>query len=161
MIELRVVGVPAPQGSKSAFVRGGKVVTLEGKGAGRQRFTDWRQAVATAARDYVLEHPQEAISEAVEVSVAFLFPLPAGDPYRTRHTTRPDIDKLARAVLDALVAGGVLADDSRVFSLNVSKRYTHGLPPGAVITLMPSGELEAADREELKRRAREQRRGAG
>ncbi len=165
MIELRVVGVPAPQGSKTAFVRGGRAIVAEGKGPGRQRHADWRQAVATAARDYLEAHPRaRPIRGPVQVAISFRFPPTRSDPYRTRHTTKPDVDKLARSVLDSLVSAGILVDDSLVCHLSILKRYEHVEPPGAVILLAELDGLEAADRERLKTkaaRARKENRAAG
>jgi Holliday junction resolvase RusA-like endonuclease len=42
-------------------------------------------------------------------------------------TTKPDLDKLARAVLDALT-GVYYLDDAQVVSLDLQKAYTHGAP---------------------------------
>jgi len=162
VIEFRVVGVPAPQGSKSAFVRGGRAIVVEGKGPGRVRHSDWRQAVATAARDHIAERGTESIAPRgpVSVTLVFSFPLPAGDPYRTRHTTRPDVDKLARSVLDSLVSVGMIADDSLVFELFCRKLYAHGEAPGCVIRVESCLDVEAGERAARKRAAAEARRGS-
>lgn len=154
VISLRVVGVPAPQGSKSAIVQGGRARVIEGKGAGRQRHEDWRRAVDTAARAWLAEHPQPALDEPVAVAITFWFPLPAGDAYRTRHCTRPDSDKLVRSVFDSLVSAGLLRDDSLVWRHAAMKLYARNEPPGALVEIEPYGDTEAADREELKARAR-------
>ena len=45
----------------------------------------------------------------------------------------PDLDKFARAVLDAIVQAGVLQDDSLVVSLHAEKRYTPR--PGAWVRI--------------------------
>jgi crossover junction endodeoxyribonuclease RusA len=55
-------------------------------------------------------------------------------------TGTPDLDKCARAVGDALVEGGALADDSQIVSLVAAKAYPGGhvdalAIPGAVIRL--------------------------
>jgi len=55
---------------------------------------------------------------------------------------RPDIDKLCRAVLDALTDAGALTDDARVVSLCAEKAYPGGAldaldTPGAVIVVNP------------------------
>jgi Holliday junction resolvase RusA-like endonuclease len=51
------------------------------------------------------------------------------------HVSKPDIDKLLRAVLDPLT-GIVMVDDSRVAYVTASKRYAiDGEPTGAMISL--------------------------
>ena len=51
---------------------------------------------------------------------------------------RNDVDKCCRSSLDALVDGGILADDSFVVVLNASKRYCLPYePPGAIISIIP------------------------
>lgn len=48
----------------------------------------------------------------------------------------PDVDKLARAVMDALTAGSAWDDDARVVDLTALKRYARqDQPVGVVITL--------------------------
>jgi crossover junction endodeoxyribonuclease RusA len=56
--------------------------------------------------------------------------------------SRPDLDKLLRSTLDALVDGGAIADDSRVVEVSAAKAYPCGHldaldTPGAVLTLTP------------------------
>jgi Holliday junction resolvase RusA-like endonuclease len=144
-IEIGIRGTnPEPQGSKSAVVRGGKAVVLEGKSSSsRKRYADWRKKIRAKADDV---HPGEPLDEAVAVSILFLMPRP-GAHYRSRnripyvrddapifHTNKPDVDKLARAVLDALT-GHVLEDDSNVAILNCRKVYVAKADAGAVITI--------------------------
>jgi len=156
-IELSVVGVPYPQGSKSAFVRGGRAVLTEGSSAtGRAGHAAWRQAVATATRDYLDLYPRQALDEAIRVTMHFYFPLTA-DRYRTRHRTKPDLSKLIRATEDAMVDGGLLRDDSLIYALTASKWYAHDRPPGCVISIDPMGDSEAVDREARKQLAAQAR----
>lgn len=51
------------------------------------------------------------------------------------HTKRPDIDNLAKAVLDALVDQGVIKDDSIVTRLEVAKEYETGTGAGCLIKI--------------------------
>jgi crossover junction endodeoxyribonuclease RusA len=105
----------------------------------------WRSAIADEARDAIgsaalLEGP-------VRVSIAFVLPRP-GAHYHTPlhgagiretapvwHSKRPDVDKLARAALDA-ITGVLIRDDSQVASLRVDKRYEG---PGAALGLEQPG----------------------
>ncbi len=46
---LTVVGVPQPQGSKTAYVRNGRAVVTEGRTASaRENVAEWRRAVSDA-----------------------------------------------------------------------------------------------------------------
>lgn len=51
-------------------------------------------------------------------------------------TRKPDLDKLTRATLDAMVTAGTIADDARVCSLHASKREVVGAT-GATIRVVP------------------------
>ena len=53
---------------------------------------------------------------------------------RTHPTVKPDIDKLARAILDACTNGGAWDDDSQVIELSLRKVYaTTETKPGVLI----------------------------
>ncbi len=128
-ISFFVVGTPKPQGSKRAFMRpGGKHPTmLESAG---EALKDWRAAVRYAAAQQ-----SRVITGPVMVTLIFQLSrakshfgtgrnakqLKASAP--VDHTNKPDIDKLARAVLDALT-NVVFEDDSCVIVLSASKRYS-------------------------------------
>lgn len=157
-IVLEVVGVPAPQGSKTKTRFG----VIEGSSAtGRASLAEWRRAVADTARIWVYQHNALPLAEPVRVSIVFRFQLPAGDQYRTLHCTKPDIDKTVRSTFDALVHGGLLADDSRVCSLSAEKRYARpGETVGATVEVEPLGWYEAQQRDRLKTAAAESRRTA-
>ena len=75
--------------------------------------------------------------EAVEVDIVFYMPKPASAPKKwVPMVKRPDIDKLGRAVLDALT-DVVFEDDSQVTDLLLHKRYIseEHPDPGAQITV--------------------------
>lgn len=126
-----VVGLPAPQGSLRAFARGGRAFVT----ADNAKTRPWKDAVAWSARQAV----SEPYAGAVVVSLVFTMPRPKGHygakgllpsapawPHK-----KPDIDKLCRAVLDALTEARVWLDDSQVVGLSAQKRY--GDEPGASI----------------------------
>jgi Holliday junction resolvase RusA-like endonuclease len=95
-------GIPRPQGSKR-IVRGRMIESARGH-------ADWRRTVAMAAMAARQEREGEwPIERPVRVSIDFLVP--------GRPDARPDIDKLSRAILDALTEAGVLRDDSQVIEL--------------------------------------------
>lgn len=108
-VDFFVAGTPAPQGSKR-HVGGGRLIEMS------KKVKPWRAQIAAAAAR------QDAIFDApVTVTAVFLLKRPQR-PKWERHGTRPDVDKLARALLDGLT-GPILTDDSIVSELNVSKRY--------------------------------------
>ena len=51
----------------------------------------------------------------------------------SHHTTYPDVDKLARAVFDALQSAGAVVNDSAIVRVNASKDY--GKVPGVHIVI--------------------------
>ena len=134
-----VHGLPAPQGSKRAFVIKGtnRAVMTESS----KNVKPWRQAVEQAV---MLSHPfggrPDAIlcRGAVFLDVTFTMPRPKSAKADARPQTRPDLDKLLRSTKDALKTAGVYEDDGRVVSLIAAKVYPgdgdDSLPvPGAVI----------------------------
>jgi Holliday junction resolvase RusA-like endonuclease len=131
-----VVGLPAPQGSKTRMPNG---ALLEGASAtGRKAHKAWRQSVAEVARELAEDRPFDG---ALTLDVVFRFPMPQSRPKTVRalgssapKTTKPDIDKLLRSTLDALTDGGLLADDARICEVRARKIEVVGWT-GATITL--------------------------
>ncbi|UCZ89050.1 RusA family crossover junction endodeoxyribonuclease [Gordonia sp. WA4-43] len=120
-----VAGAPAPQGSKRHVGRG--VLIESSKAVG-----PWRERIAVAAHS----HARGLLSGPVALTLDFVMPRPKSAPKRSTPPAvkRPDIDKLARAVLDALTDVW-LADDSQVVSLHATKRIAEiGEAAGVRIT---------------------------
>ena len=70
--------------------------------------------------------PKELLTSALEVRLSFLFQRPKSLPKKIRHhTKKPDIDNLAKSVLDAM-EGIIYVNDAQVISLRVTKEY--GIP---------------------------------
>jgi len=120
-------GIPAPQGSKRIVPtsRGPRVIESSG-----EKLKTWRRTVTAAA---ARAHVGGPITGPVVVTVNFHLVA----PQRPRFTTpaaRPDLDKLLRAVLDALTDAEVWEDDGQVIALSASKRWSSATyPPGATI----------------------------
>jgi crossover junction endodeoxyribonuclease RusA len=136
MNELRIVvlGEPKPQGSTRAFVAKGRAYVASNH---KQDFVVWRNSIVEKAERVWTQDP----ATCAMVELVFRMPVPKSRPkylsHWAPHTKRPDIDKLARAVLDALVAAGVLSDDSVVTSLMARKEYALSENPGVAIIVTP------------------------
>jgi Holliday junction resolvase RusA-like endonuclease len=133
-----VRGLPAPQGSKR-HVGGGRMIE-QSKAVG-----PWREAVRAETQRVLDREGGGFGTEAVKVALTFKMTRPKGH-YRTgryahllrdgapaRPAGKPDLDKLARAVLDGLTAGGAWKDDSQVVVLVAEKLYAAG--PGCRIVV--------------------------
>lgn len=156
MIHLHVIGLPAQQGSKTRMPNGAMVDGNSPKA--RANLGAWRQAVRAECRRWLEQHPAEPLAEPVELHLAFTFPQVASDPYRTAHVNTPDLDKLLRSTFDALVQGGMLVDDRKIWKVAAEKRYCWpGEPAGCAITIEPQGAIEAQVRESRKQQAAEAR----
>lgn len=124
VIAFQVRGLPIPQGSTRAWVLHGKpVITSSAKG-----LATWRRLVADVAQNFA---PTEPWDGPVGIALHFGLPKPKSAPKRKRvwPDKRPDLDKLTRAVLDALTYV-VFGDDSQVVEIEASKDY--GAPGVAV-----------------------------
>ena len=115
MISFYICGEPAPQGSKTAFVRGRRAVLVETS----KKLPAWRKQIEDTARR---EYEGEPIDRPVRVAVDFFMPKPQ-KPRFEWPATAPDLDKLQRAIGDGLEKGGVLKNDSRIVEWVARKHY--------------------------------------
>lgn len=123
-VVIDVLGVPAPQGSKRAFVVGNRAVITEDS----KKTAPWRDSVSAAG--VVAMAGSAAFDGALRVEIEFRMPRPRSVK-RAHPSVKPDVDKLARAVLDSLSAAAVIVDDARIVSLTAEKVYAD--IPGATI----------------------------
>ena len=132
-VAFRVYGIAAPQGSKRAYVRGGRAMLVE---SSAETLKPWRDSVthaAVEAMDGAL--PLGQAYAPLELLVTFYMPAPA-TVKRPRPSVAPDLSKLVRAAEDALTAGGVWVDDARVVRTVSEEFYADAEhPPGADITI--------------------------
>lgn len=137
ILTMFVPGVAAPQGSKRGYANGGRVRLVESS----PNVKPWRATIAAHCHEQGVAGKRYDMP--LSVSLRFAITRPAGH-YRKDGTlkpsapafptVKPDIDKLARSVLDALATdAAVIADDSRVVTLKATKHYADA--PGVLITI--------------------------
>jgi len=120
LIEFEVHGKPQPQGSAKAFIPKGwnrAVITSDNK-----TLKPWRQDVSQVAQQAM--RGASATESPVSVSVTFRFARPRSVKASVAHkTTKPDVDKLLRSILDSMT-GIVFRDDAQVVCLVGQKEFS-------------------------------------
>jgi Holliday junction resolvase RusA-like endonuclease len=112
-MNITVYGDPVAKGSMKGFNAGGRVILTNDN----VKTKDWQTLIAYTAGQKCKEVAEGPV--ALEVT----FYLPKGKTVkRDLPTTKPDIDKLLRCVLDALT-GIVYKDDGQVVGVLCIKRY--------------------------------------
>lgn len=130
LLDCWVGGKPISQGSKTP-VRGKGGVMVGMREDNDAELRPWREdvrRVADAERRNADPYP-----DAVRVDLRFYFARPASRRLAVWHPVKPDADKIARAVLDALKTARVYRDDSQVADLRAVKRYVRLGEPGVQI----------------------------
>jgi len=132
-----VKGIPVPKGSATAFkhAKTGNVIIMQ---SNRAKQKPWASLIALTAQSYF----KEPTKGPIELTLDFQMPRPKyhfrsnGWEVKTtapaEHIIKPDLDKLARCLLDALT-GIVYFDDSQVYGLKCRKFY--GKYPGVFISV--------------------------
>lgn len=143
---LTVLGTPAPKGSSRAMIRGGRAVNVPGSSdVGRRKMVSWATAVREVAAELAGDRLVPVFVDVVlDVAIVFRMARPKGHWGKGRRTgtilpsappapmTKPDIDKLVRATLDAMT-GVIFDDDSRIASLSCVKQWAAPGTEGATI----------------------------
>ena len=117
-MKIRIYGEPAPQGSKTAIVRNGRAIMFEAN----KRLPEWRETVLMGATLARAEQGGLTILGPVSVTMTFHMPRPKSVSRRYPNSA-PDLDKLVRAVGDALQESEVLANDGQIVTLVAHKVY--------------------------------------
>ena len=132
-IEVTVHGAQVPMGSKRAFVHNGRAIVTDQQGA---KLKSWQGNIREKLEEV---KPDEQIIGPVAVHIVFYVQRPKGHYGTGMNAAKlkesapdycsksPDIDKLARAVLDC-ATGIIFRDDAQVCRLTLSKRYSNGGP---------------------------------
>ncbi len=111
-----VKGVPIPQGSKTAKVINGRVVMWESN----KKLKAWRDSITLQVQETLTEQYSQHACLKVVLTFEFIKPKTSK---RKAPNVKPDLDKLTRAVFDALTKSGVYHDDAQVVSLRARKTY--------------------------------------
>lgn len=139
MINFFVPGTPAPQGSKR-YLGNGRMVESS------KRVKPWRADIRTTA----LANFPQPLTGPIRLDLTFVMPRPKSHYGTGRnagklknsapdcHTQKPDLDKLVRAVGDALT-GVAYLDDSQIIVGAYMKRWACSTndQPGVHITVVP------------------------
>lgn len=135
-----IPGHPAPQGSKR-HVGGGRMVESS------KNVKPWRSDI----RGHLIDgdsQPKARFDGPVHIELEFIMPRPVSTPKRFTPPAvkKPDLDKLQRAVFDAIGSAGVWRDDSQVVSVQATKRLAGiGETPGLHLVITEAvGERKAA-----------------
>lgn len=140
-LSLFVAGDPEPQSRPR-----GRVVVPKSGGKPWVQFyeekkaQDWQETVALQTRAQIPQIDVDGEGDftlpakgRVLLSLRFNLQKPKSYPKSVvHHTKKPDVDNLAKAVMDGLVKGRIIEDDNLVTDLAVYKRYATPLHPVGV-----------------------------
>lgn len=141
-LTINVVGTPAPQGSKRAFVVNGRAVMAESS----KKVKPWRQDVKSAVEG--IDADQAPFTGPLEVVIDFYIGRPGYHFRSGKHAgelkdnapayvdKKPDVDKLLRSTLDGLKEAGIYRDDAQVVVV-IGRKYYANAATGARITVRP------------------------
>jgi Holliday junction resolvase RusA-like endonuclease len=94
------------------------------------KLRNWRRAIKAAAAQNRLAVVAQV---PLEVRLTFVYATTNANKHGKFKATMPDVDKLARAVLDGLTDGKLFVDDAQVIRLVASKRW--GTQNGVAVTV--------------------------
>jgi crossover junction endodeoxyribonuclease RusA len=116
-LDIFVPGAAAPQGSKTYL---GKGIMIEAS----KKVKPWRADIRAACMDNRGKPRHQFNGDAIRVTLEFILRRPVSTPKKKTPLAvrKPDLDKLTRAVFDAISSAGVWTDDSQVVRAIVSKR---------------------------------------
>ena len=139
------LGIPKGQPRPRAFVRGGRAAVYDSGTA-----EGWKGAVAVACAPL----SGRGLHQCLALSLTFYMPRPKSHytsngelkPAAPRflNDKKPDVDNLAKAVMDALTGIHAWLDDDQVSELMVRRQYEQpgSFPPGCVIRIAELMEAE-------------------
>ena len=123
--DFQVLGTPVPQGS---------MVSMRGRirHVDSDRLNQWRNDIKAACHEEMHRPLVGGVFASiwdgpVELALYFTYKAPTKAQHEKPKTTAPDVDKLTRAVLDALT-GVLYVDDRQVVRLEARKDYGYWEP---------------------------------
>lgn len=136
-----VEGRPVPKGSMIARLIKGKAVALPDS-----KYRPWARLVRRHAEAVMAEvrgaggtWPWSIAHWPTSMAVEFKLARPLRPASAAGPVVAPDVDKLLRAVLDALKDAAALADDGQVLEVALSKRFcAAGESQGVAVTFLRS-----------------------
>lgn len=131
-VEFIVLGEPIPQGSMKGFpIRRGNGSIGVSLTSANSKMKPWRQEVALTAIQNWNAPPSD---KPIKLALTFILTRKKSVK-RTYPTVKPDIDKLTRAIMDALT-GVVYVDDGQVVMVVSEKQYSYVSPPQVKIQVL-------------------------
>lgn len=129
-LKIFVPGIPASKGSMS-ISRSGHMYPAD------KKLKKWSRDISLISKSKSHDEPTDG---PVSVTLSFYFSKKTNNQW-TEYTKKPDIDKISRAVLDALT-GIIYIDDCQVYHLEAKKLYAEfGHEPGVVIEIRPATQI--------------------
>lgn len=147
MISINVLGTPAPKGSSRAFYKAGMKRAVIVKDNGEKQKSWDRNVRETALEQLGPCLEPKFVQTPLCVELQFRLTRPGGQwnakgklkpSAPIAPLSKPDIDKLARSTLDALI-GLAFDDDSRIVSLLCTKTYAAPGQEGCLIKVWEFG----------------------
>jgi Holliday junction resolvase RusA-like endonuclease len=127
-VRFHVLGAPIPKGRPRAYHAGEHIRMYT-----PATTADWERSIREQAR---VHRPAQLLDGPLAIELTFYRLRPKSAPRRiTLPATRPDLDNLAKAVLDAL-RGVIYRDDAQIVDKLLRKRF--GDPPGVTVLVRPA-----------------------
>jgi Holliday junction resolvase RusA-like endonuclease len=145
-LSFTVEGTPIPQGSPKLGRHGARpVILLDSK-----KLRAWRRLVSFVAQNAAQRAEVPVYDEPVVVLATFYFERPKRPRWDVK-ATRPDLDKLQRAIGDSLEAAKIVTDDSRIVGWPACPAKLYGAPR-VEVEVVPLGEYKLNERTRLEER---------
>lgn len=137
-----VDGQPVPQGSMIAVARN------HVRHANGTALAAWRAEIIVAARNAMRD--LGTLDGPIAVDLRFTLRAPKIRK-RSMPITRPDLDKMVRAVFDAMTDACVWRDDAQVIAVHAQKQYATGdARPGVGVTVVYAAAAQGWGREAVR-----------
>lgn len=138
-VQIFIPGTPRPQ-PRPRFAKGRVIATADPLARRWMNAVEFyaKQTISNLGGPKLVRHYLGDKGEPIHAEMYFLFPTQPrnADRYGKPHLKVPDVDNLAKLILDCFVRRGlILGDDSRVCSLAVRKNWCKIPDAGAMITL--------------------------